>query len=39
MANKDLDLHSRVEGEGVREPQLPLVPIQFSLEEIKQHFD
>ena len=37
MANKDLDLHSRVEG--VREPQLPLVPIQFSLEEIKQHFD
>lgn len=36
MANKDLDLHSRIEG--VREPQLPLVPIQFSLEEIQQHF-
>lgn len=37
MAYKDLYLHNRAEG--IREVQLPLVPTQFSLEEIKQHFD
>ena len=37
MAYKDLYLHNRAEG--IREAQLPLVPTQFSLEEIKQHFD
>ena len=37
MATRNLDLFSRVED--VREARPVALPVQFSLEEIKQHFD
>lgn len=37
MADNTFDLSGRVEG--VRDPQPPVLPVHFELEEIRQHFD